>query len=235
MVSRKERLTATDSKPQFQPEWAPPREAKAVPSSRMTFEQFLDWMDEDTHAEWVDGEVVMASPASLPHQDILGFLYEVLGGYVNWQGLGKMTFAPFVMKLANSAREPDITFVASTHSDRVRHGYLDGPADLVVEIVSPESVDRDYRLKFAEYEAAGISEYWLIDPEADRVLLYRLGTHGRYGLVSPESGRLYSSVLPGFWLDPTWLAQDPPPSVRKTLFQIGGEPYKQFAQAEFEE
>lgn len=64
------------------------------------------------------------------------------------------------------------------------------------------------------------------------VTFYRLGAAGRYAEVQPRDGRLASSVLPGFWLDPAWLAQDPLPSEQATLFHIGGEAYRQYARGQ---
>ena len=62
--------------------------APGQPLSKMTYEEFLDWADEDTLAEWVDGEVVMYSPASKQHQLIVGFLEKVLGTFVEQHNLG---------------------------------------------------------------------------------------------------------------------------------------------------
>ncbi|MDW8290080.1 MAG: Uma2 family endonuclease, partial [Armatimonadota bacterium] len=62
-------------------------------------------------------------------------------------------------------RSPDILFVSQQNLHRLKPTYLDGPADLVVEIISPESEERDRTQKFSEYERGGVREYWLIDPE----------------------------------------------------------------------
>jgi hypothetical protein len=120
------------------------------PVEGMTYEEFLTWADEDTLAEWVDGEVVMYSLASKRHQNIADFLLKVMGTYVESHDLGMVISAPFQMKLEHG-REPDVLFVASEHLDRLEETYLDGPADLVVEIVSPDSMGRDRGDKFYEY------------------------------------------------------------------------------------
>src|SRR4051812_6004723 len=89
------------------------RPRRVPPKEKISFEEFLDWCDEDTWAEWVDGEVIMVSPASTQHQDIGSFLDKVLGIYVEAHGLGKLLRAPFVMRVekVQSAREPDLIFV----------------------------------------------------------------------------------------------------------------------------
>lgn len=77
-------------------------------------------------------------------------------------------------------REPDLLFVAQEHLDRLQETYLDGPANLVVEVVSPESLARDRGAKFVEYEAGGVPEYWLLDPLRRWAEFYCLGEDGRY-------------------------------------------------------
>jgi Uma2 family endonuclease len=177
---------------------------------RMTYEEFLAWADEDTLAEWVNGEVVITSPAGYRHQDIANFLVSVLRAFAEAHQLGSVLSAPFQMKLERSGREPDLLFVAREHLDRLKETYLDGPADLVVEIVSPESLGRDRGEKFYEYEQAGIPEYWLIDPQREQAEFYQLDERGRYRLIWPDAGGVYrSKVLEGFWLRVDWLWHPP--------------------------
>ncbi len=188
---------------------------------KMTYEEFLDWADEDTLAEWVDGEVVMYSPASEPHQRIAGFLVTVMRIFVEQRDLGIVLSAPFQMKLERSGREPDVLFVAKEHLDHLQETYLDGPADLAVEIVSPESAGRDRGDKFYEYEAGGVSEYWLIDPRTERAEFYRLTAGGRYQQISPNAEGVYrSTVLSGFWLQVEWLWQEPLPRTLDVLREL---------------
>ncbi len=194
-----------------------------VEPREMTYEEFLAWADEDTLAEWVDGEVVMYSPASKRHQEIGLLLGQVIGLHVEHSGAGRILLPPFQMKLAQSGREPDLLFVAQEHLDRLKETYLDGPADLVVEIVSPESVGRDRGVKFYEYEQAGIPEYWLIDPQTKRAEFYQLTAANQYQLVQPDAEEVYrSAVLPDFWLRVEWLWQEPLPSPLRTLAEIVG-------------
>jgi Uma2 family endonuclease len=82
---------------------------------KMTYEEFLAWADEDTLAEWIDGEVIMTSPASRRHQEIALFLGQVIGLYVEQLGSGRVLVPPFQMKLERSGREPDLLFVANEH------------------------------------------------------------------------------------------------------------------------
>lgn len=112
--------------------------AAVAPAVRMTFEEFLAWTHEDIRAEWVDGEVIIMAPSNLDHQDLLDFLNDLVKTFARARGLGRVFFAPVLMRLPNrpSGREPDLLFVATAHADRLCETYVDGPADLVVEIVS---------------------------------------------------------------------------------------------------
>ncbi|MBI5653838.1 MAG: Uma2 family endonuclease [Chloroflexi bacterium] len=196
---------------------------RVAPKEKMTFEDFLDWCDEDTHAEWVNGEVQMTSPANDEHQDLADFLTTVLRQFVRQKKLGWIRSAPFLMRLPDSSRgrEPDILFVRQEHLARVKKTYLDGPADLAIEIISPESVGRDRGEKFVEYEQAGITEYWLIDPTRARAEFYRLDARGMYRLIDPDANGVYrSQVVDGFWLRVDWLWQDPLPMEEDVLREV---------------
>ncbi|MEZ5301901.1 MAG: Uma2 family endonuclease [Verrucomicrobiales bacterium] len=78
------------------------------------------------------------------------------------------------MRARFPGREPDIIFVASENLGRIKNAFLDGPADLAVEVISPESQGRDRGDKFYEYQAGGVREYWIIDPERQVAEFYRL-------------------------------------------------------------
>ena len=190
------------------------------PHAKLSYEEFLAWADEDTLAEWVDGAISMASPASKVHQDIAGLLHSVLRAFIEQHNLGLVLSAPFQMKLEHG-REPDLLFIAAEHLDRLKETYLDGPADLVVEIVSPESAARDRGDKYYEYEAGGVPEYWLIDPQRQRAEFYRL-QDDLFRLVQPDAEGVYrSAVVPGLWLRVAWLWQEPLPPVLDVLRELG--------------
>lgn len=178
---------------------------------RMSYEEFLEWAGEDTYAEWVNGEVIIPMPPRNIHQTTLGFLHELLSLFVRLFNLGKVGIAPFEVKLpGGSSREPDIFFVATENLNRLTEERLVGPPDLIVEIISPDSVHRDRHDKFREYRAAGVREYWIIDPRPDkhRADFFRLDEQGEYELYATEDNeRVESQVLSGFWLRPAWLWQ----------------------------
>lgn len=196
---------------------------KAKPKEKISYEDFLAWCDEDTRAEWVDGDVIMVSPASRRHQDIVRFLVNLLSLHVESHDLGTILIAPFQMKLGEDmpGREPDLLYVASAHLDRLGNTYLDGPADMVVEIISEESIGRDRGEKFVEYEAAGVSEYWLIDPIREQAEFYRIGADNHYHpVLTDDEGIYYSEAVESFWLRVSWLWKEPLPPVLEVCREL---------------
>lgn len=202
----------------------PVMEAVAVGSShlpqngeqrlRMSYEEYLTAFDETTHAEWVNGEVIILMPPLIRHAQLVSFLHVFLGNFVALHRLGELLAAPCEVQLNpySNAREPDLFFVKAEHAHRLKARRLEGPADLIIEIVSPESVARDRGEKFDEYEEAGVREYWIIDsrPGKQRADFWALDAFGRYRAASLDEDGVYRSiVLKGLWLDVNWLWQEP--------------------------
>lgn len=193
-----------------------------LPSSYVTFEEFHDWLGKDTFfAEWVDGEIEYRMAASAIHQRLSRFLVRLLSDYTDTHNLGEIFFSPFLMRLPNrpSGREPDVMFVAKGNASHVAPTYLNGPADLAIEIVSDDSIERDYETKRLEYEQNGVREYWCIDPSSQSVLFCQRNAAGTYDEITLSAGRYDSVAVAGFWLQVEWLWQEPQPlkDARKAL------------------
>jgi Uma2 family endonuclease len=161
------------------------------------------------------------------HQRTLNFLNHLLDFFARFFDLGQVFIAPTQMKLSptGAGREPDIMFVAREHLDRVLENRLDGPADLVVEIISDDSVSRDLDEKFFEYQDAGVLEYWVIDPRPrrKRALFYRLDEQGQYQSIPVGADGIYRSLsLPGFWFNVNWLWQKELPDPQMAFAEIAG-------------
>lgn len=201
--------------------------AAVGPDGKISYTAFLEWADEDTHAEWVDGEIEMSSPASYQHQDIKGFLESVMRSFVEANDLGQILSAGFQMKLPGkkgSGREPDVMFIAKANLGLLQKTYLDGPADLAIEIISPESQERDRVEKFKEYAIGGVLEYWLIDQERQEAQFFQLDVNNQYQTITPDSeGKYFSQSLPGFWLQMNWLWMSPKPQIDNVLYDIDPE------------
>ena len=183
----------------------------------ISFEDYLVKYD-GQHAEWVDGEVVTYMSASDRHQDLAGFLDSILRVFVEENDLGVIRTGPVSMRIDGHGREPDVFFVSKSNLDRLKKTYLDGAADLIIEIISPESRGRDRGDKFYEYEKAGVKEYWLIDYERKQAEFYNLGKNGIYQVSQADENQIYhSKVLKNLHLNVKWLWQKKLPSLIEVL------------------
>src|SRR5262245_32150490 len=111
---------------------------------RMSWEEFLEW-DNEGFVEWVDGEVVILSPVTLLHARITTLLFQCIAYVVSKKRLGEVFPEGYLMRMAHlrRGRLPDIMFVSNASLRRLEDLYLEGPADLAVEVVSPDSKKRD--------------------------------------------------------------------------------------------
>jgi Uma2 family endonuclease len=116
--------------------------------------------------------------------------------------------------------EPDLGFLKANRVHLIRRDYIDGPPDWVVEIVSSDSVERDYHKKRQQFEHAGVPEYWIIDPLTEKVTCLWLGKDGKYRAIQPKKGILACKAIPGFWLRTSWFWEKPLPGKKRVLAKI---------------
>jgi Uma2 family endonuclease len=160
----------------------------------------------DQKADLIDGVIYMASPDNTDANEIFVWLVSLFHDFAEYYDLGKVYGSRVATRFSEkTAPEPDIVFVSKKHLRRVKRGGVAGPPDVAVEIVSPDSIDRDYNLKRKKYEQAGVPEYWIVDEIEETITLLRLGADGQYREVKPKKGEYHSTALKGFWLRPEWL------------------------------
>lgn len=190
----------------------------------MSWDEFLAWaLRQERRYEWVDGEIVEFMPESVRHLLVVRFIFLLIHKHVEQHRLGLTLFSGLLMRLPRrpSGRVPDVTYVSTERMNRLFDTYMDGPVDLAVEVVSPDSTRRDYRDKLAEYEGAGLREYWLIDPLQSRAWFYVLRADGQYRETLPDDAGIYTStVLPGLRLRVEWLWRDTLPTVDEALADL---------------
>lgn len=189
------------------------RTRRAIPQEkRYTFEDFCALVREDQKADLLDGVIYMASPENTDANELFVWLVSLFHDFVEIHGLGKVYGSRVAFRLDDeNAPEPDIAFVGKNNLHRVKRGRVHGPPDLAVEIVSPDSIERDYQKKRQKYEEEAVPEYWIVDEIEETVTLLRLGADGKYREVKPRKGEHHSTVLKGFWLRPEWLFRAPRP------------------------
>jgi Uma2 family endonuclease len=195
-----------------------------VPEKPMTADEFEKWAfaQELARCEWVEGEVIVMASVSQWHNDLNRWLVVLFSLFVDDRDLGVTRYDVFI-RMPGRRRVPDVWVVKKEHFDRISPNALDGPADLVIEIISPDSGERDWRDKYLEYESTGVGEYWVMDPMAKIVKCYALGDDRKFHPTPTKDDKIASAVLPGFFLRPSWLWQRPLPRVAGVLREMGVE------------
>lgn len=209
---------------QIQSEGFDPTATSFIPRS-MTYEEFLKEFD-GKYVEFVASEVIGPMTVGLKHEQLTGFLRSLLQIFVEERSLGEVLGEPFQMKMEFEdgihGREPDVFFVKTENIVRLTDRFYDGGADLAIEIISPESVARDTQEKFEEYQAAGVSEYWIIDHNRRTANFYGYDERKKYELLPISAdGKFESRVIEGLWIKTDWLWQEPLPNVMGIVKQWG--------------
>jgi len=191
----------------------------------ISYEDFLDQYA-GQYAEWVAGEVFLMAPETGRHDQLIWLFRTLLEIYLENEGGFTVRDAPFQAKLGPDlpGREPAVMVISLEKADRLHHTFLEGPPDIAIEVISAESELRDREVKFAEYEVAGVREYWLIDPlrHPNRAEFFRRNTAGKFQPVELAEGVFQSAVLPDLRFAVGWLLGEPAPTVRQLLAALEG-------------
>jgi Uma2 family endonuclease len=188
-------ITAAQSNPLGEPTWGI---ATLYPNQGDWSEKEYLALDTNHLIEFSNGHLEFLEMPETSHQRIVGFLYVTLLGFVTPSQLGEVLFAATKVRLwSRKFREPDIVFMLAEHRSRIGELFWKG-ADLVMEVVSSDR-QHDYKTKRVEYAKAGISEYWIVDPQEKKITVLRLdgkryAVHGEFleGTVAT------SALLSGF-------------------------------------
>ena len=175
---------------------------------KMTWADFqeMDLPEGDTSIyELIRGEIVKRASPNTPHQRVSRKLLYLMEHYNRQKALGEIFHAPYDVFFdeENAGIQPDLIFVSNKRRFIIRENNgLVGVPDLIVEIISKGTMDKDRVLKKDLYEAFGVLEYWIVDPRNRSIEVYLLEDN-RYGLFSfaAEEGKVKSSVLPDFQLE----------------------------------
>jgi Uma2 family endonuclease len=131
---------------------------------KLTYEDYLQFPEDGRRHELIDGEHVVSATPLLRHQQVLARSFYELFRQVDKQDRGQVLFAPVALHLSQvDVVEPDLIVVLPEHQDVMVPNRLVGPADLVVEVLSPSTAARDRGVKKALYLRAGVQEYWIVD------------------------------------------------------------------------
>jgi Uma2 family endonuclease len=192
------------------------------PDLRMSYEEFLT-LPREVHGDWIDGQVVLKGASTDRHQDVLGLLAAAMRCWLEAHHAGR-SLLNFQMRALPKGPGREVEYLCLTHQhyrERVREMFVAGPADVVFEILSNATRERDLQMR-AEYALGGVPEYWLIDPEQKWVEVCRLTSNGTYETACDgSSGVLKSEVFPGLWFRTEWLLEEPSPRIDTLLREWG--------------
>src|SRR5437870_821596 len=142
----------------------------ATRAGSYTFEDFCALVKDGQKADLIDGVIYMASPDNTDANKLFMWLGSLMDLFAEAKRLGEVYGSRVAFRLDDTnGPEPDIAFVRKDRLHLVERGGVRGGPDLAVEIVSPESEERDYQKKRKQYEEAGIPEYWIVDEPEQKV------------------------------------------------------------------
>lgn len=172
------------------------------------------------HYEWVKGNLIEMSPITREHAKLHRYLSNLLQAYFIEKPIGDFEMDPFVMRLEDiSNRQPDLQVILGDNMANLGETYMDGPADIVIEITSEATVAVDRGIKFEEYRQGRVPEYWIIDPRNKEALFYRL--ESTYYVQQPIVADVYQTTqLPGLHLHVPTLWLKNPPNMQDVLQSI---------------
>ncbi|WP_229201827.1 Uma2 family endonuclease [Arsenicibacter rosenii] len=160
---------------------------------------FYNAIDESMKVEFINGEIIMHSPVKKAHNEATKFLSELLDLYARKHKLGFVGIEKIMTALTRNDYEPDICFFKKEKADSFVPAQTLFPApDLVVEVLSEGTAKRDRGIKFYDYEAHGIEEYWIIDPDAQTIEQYHLVNNAYELILKASEGTIKSFALTGF-------------------------------------
>lgn len=159
-------------------------------------------LPEGERAELIDGQIYMMTPPNRKHQTIARELFSSINSYIKSNsGSCEPFFAPFAVFLSKDNTnyvEPDISVICDR--SKLTDKGCSGAPDWIIEIVSPSSRQMDYFTKLFKYRTAGVREYWIVDPDKDRILVYNFEAEdtGDYTFSDSIKAGIYDNLYINF-------------------------------------
>ncbi|MGH7594917.1 MAG: Uma2 family endonuclease [bacterium] len=184
----------------------PTAPSRAPSVKRITFDEYLDLLTEESKGDLIDGVLYMQTPPSDDHEQIFGFLFDILRNYVIHKKLGVVRGSRTTLKFSEeNGVQPDIVFISNVRRYLIHPYYVDGAPDVAIEILSPSTRKLDRGKKMALYAAHGVLELWQVDPEGETAEFFRNDSGVWTPMPVNEDGIFHSEAIPGFWLKVQWL------------------------------
>ncbi len=170
-------------------------------SAALTYADLASFPDDGLRRELIDGELIVTPAPRLRHQRISGRLYMIFGSYIAAHGGGEIFYAPVDVLFSDAdVLEPDLLFVPDDQRDILTEMNVKGAPALVIEVLSDPRIDRVRKRDV--YARFGVPEYWVVDPDADRIEVYRPRgrVYGKPEMLEPGEIITYDR-LPGLEID----------------------------------
>lgn len=174
---------------------------------RLSADSYLALADDGYRYELIDGVVIM-SPSPTPlHQAVMLEIAYQIKAFLRSSPIGRVLVETDVVLMRRADEtdlvyRPELVFYRQTGGRHQIPKRLEGPPDLVVEVLSPATRNLDLKTKREDYEVAGVTEYWVVDPNAKSLLFLRM-LNGKYEEVGPDGDSFASEAIPGFRLNIT--------------------------------
>ena len=172
---------------------------KILDDERAKRQAFYNQISEGDKAEYINGEVIFHSPVKLRHNVVAKRLLVLLDAHVGFNDLGFVGYEKIMIALSRNDYEPDICYFDRAKSVKFTEDQMLFPApDFVVEVLSDSTAANDRGIKFEDYAAHGVHEYWIIDPADEFLEQYRLVDEQYELVMKSNNGTVTSLVLPNF-------------------------------------
>jgi len=162
-------------------------------------QEFRHWVKPHTKAEFINGDIVLHSPARHLHHLVRVNLERIIGIYVSLHRVGVVVSEKALCVFPRNDYEPDIAFFLAAKVEKLTPETMEyPPPDWIIEVLSPSSEHYDRGVKFTDYAAHGVEEYWIVAPEMKTIEQYE-ASDGTYRLVAEHAkGTVKPRHLPGF-------------------------------------
>lgn len=165
--------------------------------AKMTYDDFRLLPDDGRRIEVIDGVQYIQKTPNTAHQRVSCQLLVAIQNHLKQHRVGEVFTARLDVVLSHyDIVEPDLIFVSKARKHIITEPNIQGAPDLLIEIVSDETREFDEVLKFGRYEALGVGEYWIVDPDAGTVAIHR--REGRNFARIAVHDNLTTPLLPGF-------------------------------------
>jgi len=172
-------------------------------TTKLTYQDYLLLPDDGKRYEIIEGELYMTPAPATRHQIIIGRLVHLLLSYLETHPAGTVLTAPCDVVLSDTdIVQPDLLYVRKDGKAQITKQNVQGPPDLVVEILSPGTAARDRDLKRKRYERFGVLEYWLVDPDQNTLEILALKERQYVQVcLAARPATCASSLLPDLTID----------------------------------